>query len=138
MEINGIQAKWSILWPHSWHSLLKWSHIVHKGAYWNAKQCSLRKFSFSLNEKNHFSFFESPKWGFLWRTYHIFVAKWDQINFIKYYSIFNAQMTKWLVVKSFYTPLVKKTKFRRFSRKRVKFKLQLPHSLLFIFSKNHF
>ena len=31
-EDSWFQAKWSILWPHSWHSLFKWSHIVHKGA----------------------------------------------------------------------------------------------------------
>ena len=41
-------------------------------------------------------------------------------------------------VKSFDPPLVKKTNFRGFSWKRVKFELLLPHSLLFIFSKNHF
>ena len=52
--------------------------------------------------------------------------------------MFNAQLTKYLGAKSFNPPLVKKTTFRRFSRKRVKFELQLPHSLLFIFSKNHF
>ena len=40
--------------------------------------------------------------------------------------------------KSFDPPLVKKTNFRRFSWKRVKFELQLPRSLLFIFSTNHF
>ena len=62
----------------------------------------------------------------------------DQINFIKYQAMFNAQLTKWLDVKSFYPPLVKKTNFRRFSRKRVKFELHLPHRLLFIFYKNHF
>ena len=62
----------------------------------------------------------------------------DQINFIKYQAMFNAQLTKWLGVKSFYPPLVKKTNCRRFMRKRVKFELQLPYSLLFIFSKNHF
>ena len=47
----------------------------------------------------------------------------DQINFIKYYAMFNAQLTKWLGVKSFDSPLVKKTNSRRFSRKRVKFEL---------------
>ena len=52
--------------------------------------------------------------------------------------MFNAQLTQWLRVKSLDPPLVKKTNFRRFSRKRVKFELQLPYSLLFIFSKNHF
>ena len=35
----------------------------------------------------------------------------DQINFIKYKAIFNAQLTKWLGVKSFGPPLVKKTNF---------------------------
>ena len=49
--------------------------------------------------------------------------------------MFNAQLTKWLGVKSFDPPLVKKTNCRRFSWKRVKFELQLPHSLLFIFPK---
>ena len=62
----------------------------------------------------------------------------DQINFIKYQAMFNAQLTKWLGVKSFDPPLVKKTNFCRFTWKRVKFELQLPHSLLFIFYKNHF
>ena len=39
------------------------------------------------------------------------------------------------VSKAFDPPLVKKTNFRRFSRKRVNFELQLPHSLLFLFPK---
>ena len=49
--------------------------------------------------------------------------------------MFNAQLTKWLGVKSFDPPLVKKTNFHRFNKKRVKFELQLPYSLLFIFPK---
>ena len=138
MKIHGFQAKWSILWPHSWHSLFKWSHIVHKGTSWISKQCCLRKFSFSLHGKFIFHFPSAQKEGFLWRNYQIVVAKMDQINFIKYYAMFNAQLTKWLGVKSFDPPLVKKTNSRRFSWKQVKFELQLPHSLLFIFSKNHF
>ena len=72
---------------------------------------------------------------FVWRTYHIFVAKLDLINFIKYEAIFNAQLTKWLGVQSFDPPLVKKTNSCWFSRKRVKFELQLPHSLIFILPK---
>ena len=87
--------------------------------------------------KIHFPFSECPKCGFL-RYYQIIVAKMDQINFIKYQAMFNAQLTKWLGVKSFDPPMVKKTYSRRFSWKRVKFELHLPHSLLFIFSKNHF
>ena len=138
MNIHGFQSKWSILWPHSWYSLFKWPHIVHKGASWNDKQCCLRKFSFFLDEKFIFHFFECPKWVFLWRTYNIFVAKLYQINFLKYYHTFNAQLTKWLSVKSYDPPLVKKTNSCRFSRERVKFELQLPHSLLIIFFKNHF
>ena len=105
-------------------------------ALWNDKQCCLRKFSFSLHEKIIFHFSSAQNEVFLWRTYHIFVAKLDQINFLKYKDIFNAQLTKWLGVKSFDPPLVKKTNSCRFSWKRVKFELQLPHSLLFIFSKN--
>ena len=137
-EINGFQAKWSILWPHSWHSMFKWSHIVHKGAYWNDKQCCLRKFSFSLHGKFIFHFPSAWNEFFLWRTYQIIIARLDQIIFLKYYAIFDAQLTKCLGVKTFDPPMVKKTNFRRFSWKRVKFELQLPHSLLFIFSKNHF
>ena len=56
VKIHGFQAKWSILWPHSWHSLFKWSNIVHKGASWNSKQCCLREFSFSLHVKFIFHF----------------------------------------------------------------------------------
>ena len=56
MKIHGLQTKWSILWPHSWHSLFKWSHIVQKGAYWNGKQCCLRDFSFSFHGKFIFHF----------------------------------------------------------------------------------
>ena len=73
--------------------------------------------------KIHFPFSECSNWVFLWRTYHIFVAKLDLINFLKYYSIFSAQLTKWLGVKSFDPPLVKKTNSRRFRWKRVKFEL---------------
>ena len=84
VKIHCFQAKWSILWPHWWHSLFKWSHIVHKGASWNGKQCCLRKFSFSLDENFIFQFLSAQNEFFLWRTYHIFVAKLDQINFLKY------------------------------------------------------
>ena len=84
VKIHGFQAKWSILWPHSWHNFFKWSHIVHKGAYWNDKQCWLQKFSFSLDEKFIFHFLSARKQIFLWRAYHIFVAKLYQINFLKY------------------------------------------------------
>ena len=51
MKIHGFQGKWPMLWQHSWHSLFKWSLIVHKGAYWNDKQCCLRMFSLSLHKK---------------------------------------------------------------------------------------
>ena len=83
MKIHGFQAKWSILWPHSWHSLFKWSHIVHNGAYWNSKQCFLREFSFSLNGKFNFHFPSARIEFFLWRACHIFVAKLDQNIFSK-------------------------------------------------------
>ena len=56
VKIHGFQAKWSILWPHSGHSLFKWPHIVHEGASWNGKQCCLRGFSFSLDRKSIFHF----------------------------------------------------------------------------------
>ena len=83
VKIHGFQAKWSILWPHSWHSLFKWSHIVHKGASWNSKQCCLREFSLSLHKRAIFHFSSAQNEVFLWRTYQTIVAKLDQINFIK-------------------------------------------------------
>ena len=126
-------------------------HFLHKGAFWNgivcsnalimskgnSKHCCLREFSFYLHRKFIFHFPSARIEFFLWRTYHIFVAKLDKIIFLKYWAIFDSQLTKRLGVKSFDPPLVKKTNSCRFSRKRVKFELQLPHSLLFIFSKNH-
>ena len=56
MKIHSFQPKCSILWPHSWHSLFKWSNIMHMGAYWNGKQCWLRKFSSSLHGNFIFHF----------------------------------------------------------------------------------
>ena len=56
MNIHGFQAKWAILWPHSWHCLFQWSHIVHMGASRNSKKCCLREFSFSLHGKFIFHF----------------------------------------------------------------------------------
>ncbi len=84
VKMHGFQDKWWILWLHSWHSLLKWYNIMHKGAYWNGKQCCLRKFSFSLDEKTIFNFPSARKEVFLWRNYQIIVAKLDQIIFLKY------------------------------------------------------
>ena len=81
-------------------------------------------FIFFGRKKSFFHFPSAQNEFFLWRTYHIFVAKLYLINFIKYQAIFNAQMTKWLGVKSFDPPLVKKTNFCRFRWKRVKFELQ--------------
>ena len=52
--------------------------------------------------------------------------------------MFNAQLTQWLGVKSLDPPLVKKTNFRGFSWKRVKFELRMPHSLLFILYRKSF
>ena len=74
MKIHGFHGKWPIVWPHSWHSLFKWYHIVHNGASWNGKQFVKRGFSFSLHEKIIFHF-SSAKNRFFWRTYQIFVAK---------------------------------------------------------------
>ena len=92
-----------------------------------------------VGRKNHFPFFECPKGGFFVKELPNNCCKIGKKNiFIKYQAIFIAQLTKWLGVNFFDPPLVKKTNFRRFSWKRVKFELRLPCSLLFIFSKNHF
>ena len=109
-EDSWFQAKWSILWPHSWHSLFKWSHIVHKGASWNSKQCCQREFSFSLHGKFIFHFSSAQKEVFLWRNYQIIVAKLNLINFIKYQAIFNAQLTKWFGEKMFWSTSCEKDK----------------------------
>ena len=84
VKIHGFQGKWSMLWQHSWHSLFKWYHISHKLASWNYKQCCQREFSFSLDKNFIFHFSSAQNEVFLWRTYHIFVARLDQINFLKY------------------------------------------------------
>ena len=91
-----------------------------------------------FGRKNHFPFFECPKGGFFVNDLPNNCCKIGPIIFLKYQAIFNAQLTKWLGVKSFDPPLVKRTNSRRFSRKRVKFEPWLPRSLLFILSKNHF
>ena len=88
--------------------------------------------------KIHFSFSECPKGGFFMKELPNDCCKIGPNQFYKYQAIYNAQLTKWLGEKSFDPPLVKKTNCHRFSWRRVKFELQLPHSLLFIFSKNHF
>ena len=61
--------------------------------------------------KIHFPFSECPKGGFFVKELPNNCSKMEQINFIKYYAMFNAQLTKWLGVKSFDPPLVKKDKF---------------------------
>ena len=102
------------------------------------RQCFLRKFSFSLDEKFIF-YFPSAQNEFFCEGPTIYLLQnWIKSFFLKYQAIFDSQLTKWLGVKSFDRPLVKKTNSRRFSRKRVEFELQLPHSFLFIFSKNNF
>jgi hypothetical protein len=63
------------------------------------------------------------------------LQKMEQIFFRKHNTIYYAQFTSCLHGKSFIaTP--KKTKFCRFSWKRVKFKLHVLHSLLFFFQKS--
>ena len=91
-----------------------------------------------FGQKNHFPFFECPKGSFLVKDLPNNCCKIGPNHFSKILGQFNAQLTKWFGVKTFDPPLVKKTNFRRFTWKRVKFELQVPHSLLFIFSKNHF
>jgi hypothetical protein len=61
----------------------------------------------------------------------------EQQNFIKHYTICDAQFTSCLHGKSFIaTP--KKTKLCRFSWKRVKFELQVLHTLLIFFFQKSF
>ena len=85
--------------------ILEWQTMLPKGVF------------IFFSQKIHFPFSVCPKWLFLWRTYQIFIAKLYQINFLKYYDIFNAQLTKCLGVKSFDPPLVKSTNFRQSSWK---------------------
>ena len=61
-KIHDFQAKWRMLWWHSWHSLFKYVHIIHKRASWNGEHCCRRKFSLSLNKKILF-YFLSAEYG---------------------------------------------------------------------------
>ena len=119
------------------------SQFVQMISYW-AQGCILewqtmlpKEVVTFFGRKNHFPFFECPKGGFFVNDLPNICCKIVPNKFSKYQDIFNAQLTKWLGVKSFDPPLMKKTNFRRFSWKRGKFELQLPCSLLFIFFKNH-
>ena len=53
-KILGFWSKWWVLWPHPWHSLLKYAHVIHKHASWKYGQCWRRKFSFLLDKKTIF------------------------------------------------------------------------------------
>ena len=107
---------------------------VHIGMANNVAQGS---FHFRWTKKP-FSIFRVPERRFFVKELPNNCCKIDQIIFLKHQAIFNAQLTKWLRVNFLDPPLVKKTNFRRFSWKRVKFELQLPCSLPFIYFKNHF
>ena len=63
MSIHGFQAKWPIFWSRSQCSLLKYSHIMQKCAYWNGEQVCRRDFSFSLHGKKPFFEILSVKIG---------------------------------------------------------------------------
>ena len=81
VKIHGFQAKLSILWAHSWHGLFKWSLIVHKGAYWNDKQCCLRKFSLSLHEKFIFHFLSAQNKFFCEELSKYLLQNWTKSIF---------------------------------------------------------
>jgi hypothetical protein len=76
--------------------------------------------------------------GILLSTYQKYVEKMEHPNFRKHYTIFYAQFTSCLHGKSFIATTEKRQNICRFSWKRVKFELQVLHSLLMFFYKNHF
>ena len=71
-----------MLWPHSWHSLLKCAHIIHKHASWKHRQCWRRKFSFLLDKKP-FSIFRVWKIGFFAKYQPQICCKNWEIHYLK-------------------------------------------------------
>ena len=82
-----------------------------------------------LSAKNRF-FYEEPTKSLLQNCTAPF-KKYIRPHFM--YNGLNGSHSK-----AFDPPLVKLTKFCWFSRNRVKFELKVTHSLLMIFSRNHF
>ena len=55
-KIHDFQAKWRMLWWHSWHSLFKYVHIIHKRASWNGDNVAEESFYFLWTKKSFFIF----------------------------------------------------------------------------------
>ena len=75
MKIHTFQAKWRMLWPHSWYSLIKYAHIRHMRVSWNREQCCRRNFSFSFHEKIIFQFPSAKNGVFLWKENEKFLRQ---------------------------------------------------------------
>jgi hypothetical protein len=136
-KFHGFQAKWDS-YGHN-HSIVCSNDpilciYVHLGMTNNV---DLGSFNFCCT-KNSFFIFLVQKMGFLWSVYQTYVAKIEQQNFKWYYIIFDPQLTSCLHVKSCIATPQKKTNICWFSWKRVKFELQVLHSLLMFFSKKSF
>ena len=89
MKIHVFQAKWRMLWPHSWNSLLKCAHIRHRHTSWNHEQCFWIKFSFSVHKKIIYHI-PSEKMGYFLKQVPKICGKLGEIHFLKilYHIIF--------------------------------------------------
>jgi hypothetical protein len=136
-KFHSFQAKWDS-YGHNQGIVCSNNPImctcVHIGMTNNV---DLGSFNFRCT-KNSFFIFLMQKWVFLWSVYQKYVAKIEQPNFKWYYIILDQQYTSCLHWKSYIATPQKKTNSYQFSWKRVKFELQVLHSLLMFFSKNHF
>jgi hypothetical protein len=105
---------------------------------WDDNQCWFAEFLFLLHKKFIFHFLSAKNGFFCEASTKKYVAKIEQPNFKWYYIIFYPQYNSYLHWKFYIATPQKKTNIYQFSWKRVKFELQVLHSLLMFFSKNHF
>ena len=95
-------------------------------------------FPSSSHRKSIYHFRRAEKCFFREAATKNVLQNWANPFFINIRQHFIQNSPAYFIPKAFRAPLAKQTNSCRFSRKRVKFELQLHHSLLMIFSKNHF
>ena len=106
MNIHSFEAKWRVLLPDSWHSLLKYAHIRHKRASWYHEQCCRRKFSFSFHKKINFYFPKVKNGYFCEASTKTMLQNCSDTFKTNTRPYFIYEITKWLFVKCFHQPLV--------------------------------
>jgi hypothetical protein len=137
-KLHGFQVRWAS-YGHNHDIVYSNDPILCTCVHLGMKnKVSLGIFNY-LYTKNTFFIFLMLKMGFFCEapTKNMF-QKWTTtiLNHIIPYFMDNSPFV--CIEKVFYIPLKKLTKFCRFRWKRIKFELQVLHSLLKFFSKNHF